>query len=429
MPGFVTIWLGQLVSVVGSHLTEWGLGVWIYQKTGSPTLFAINLLCMMLPNVLIAPLAGVVADRYDRRLILMLVDTGAALATLAVTGLLLTNRLEVWHIYAATTLSAACSAFQWPTYSAATTMLVPREHLGRAGGMAWIGESASQFIAPALAGALYVSSGLWSLLVIDLATFVFAVLMFLFVHIPQPEPKIQSAEDKETFWQELTYGWRYIVERPGLRGLLTYFAIANWCGSVAYPLLTTMLLNMTTPDMVGLVGSISGIGMVAGTAVMTAWGGPKRHALAVIGFDILAGVFIILTGLTPLIPVIVIAQAGLLATVPLSNGNSQAMWQSKVAPEVQGRVFAVRRMIAFSIIPLAYLAAGPLSEVFEPLLLSGGALAQSLGGMFGGGAGRGTGLLITLMGIGYFAVSTIAMLTPRIRRIDVELPDVRGGAV
>jgi len=134
MRTFLIIWFGQLISIIGSGLTGFGLSVWIYEQTGQALPIALNALFFNLPRVLLAPFAGAIADRYDRRSIMILADIGAAVATLGVVVMLLTGRLEVWHIYLSTILSSSFSAFQDPAYRASITMLVPKEDLARAGG-------------------------------------------------------------------------------------------------------------------------------------------------------------------------------------------------------------------------------------------------------------------------------------------------------
>jgi len=172
---FGVIWSGQLVSTIGSGLTGFALGVWIYQKTGSTTLFALNMLAFALPNLLVSPLAGALVDRWDRRWAMIFSDTGAGISTLVVALLFVSQRLEVWQVMLVTAAISAFSTFQWPAYSAATTMLVPKEQLGRASGMVQIGEAISQLISPALAGALFVTAGLGGVVLVDFVTYLFAV--------------------------------------------------------------------------------------------------------------------------------------------------------------------------------------------------------------------------------------------------------------
>jgi hypothetical protein len=185
---------------------------------------------------------------------------------------------------------------------------------------------------------------------------------------------------------------------------------------------------MTSPDVFGYLASIVGIGMLAGTLVMSAWGGPKRRVNGVLGFLMLAGAAMILMGLRPSIPLMAVAGFGLMFTMPIINGSSQAIWQSKVPPDLQGRVFSVRRMIAWSTLPLAYMIAGPLADnVFKPMLVEGGALAGSVGRVLGVGPGRGIGLMFVVIGFLAILAAGSGYLNPRIRRVEDELPDAVEG--
>lgn len=425
MRTFFVIWSGQLVSTIGSGLTGFALGVWIYQETGSVTLFSLNLLAVAVPNLIVSPFAGALVDRWDRRWVMLMSDTGAGLATLSIAILYMTGNLEVWNIILATAFNSAFSTFQWPAYSAVTTLLVPKEQLGRAGGMVQIGEAVSQLLAPAAAGALFVTVGLGGVIAIDFATYLFAVLTLLFVRVPSPERSEAGKEGQGSIWKEALYGWTYISARAGLLGLLLVFAATNFFSGLVYPLIMPMLMDMTSPDVLGYLVSIVGVGMLVGTLIMSAWGGPKRRIHGVLGFLMISGFFTSMLGVSPLIPMIAIAGFGLFFTFPIINGSSQAIWQSKVDPDVQGRVFAVRRMIAWSTTPLAYLVAGPLVDrIFRPLLLEGGALSESVGQVIGVGPSRGTGFLFIVVGTVTIAVSALGYLNPHVRNVEDELPDV-----
>jgi MFS family permease len=424
MRTFTIIWAGQLVSTLGSGLTSFALGVWIYKTTGSATLFAISLLIWILPNIAFSPLAGVITDRWDRRLVMIFSDSGAGLSSLFIVIMLLSGELQVWQVYLATFFNSAFSTFQWPAYSAATSLLVPKEQLGRAGGMNQIGEAISGLLTPALAGALFVSAGLQAILVIDVVTYLVALATLSVVRFPRPEKSPAETDKEGSFWSEAWYGWHYIRERRGLLGLLIIFACLNFLLSIVYPLLTPMLLDMTSADQVGYIASIAGLGSLIGTLIMSAWGGPRRRILGIFVAETLAGFFAVLLGLRPWIPVIALASFGMMAVLPISNACSQANWQTKVAADVQGRVFAIRRMIAFSIMPLAYALSGILAErVFEPAMSQGGALASSLGPVIGTGEGRGIGSMFVIAGILYMLCASLIMILPRVRRLEIELPD------
>jgi DHA3 family macrolide efflux protein-like MFS transporter len=424
MRTFFVIWSGQLVSTIGSGLTGFALGVWIYQETGSVTLFAMNMLAFAIPNLLVSPFAGALVDRWDRRWVMIMSDTGAGFATLSIALLYMTGNLQVWNIILATAVNSAFTTFQWPAYSAVTTLLVPKAQLGRASGMVQIGEAVSQLLAPAAAGVLFVTIGLGGVIVFDFATYIFAVLTLLFVRVPSPERSEAGDEGKGSLWKEALYGWTYISARAGLLGLLLIFAAFNFVSGLIMPLIMPMILDMTSADMLGYLVSIVGMGMLVGTLVMSAWGGPKRRIHGVLGFLMLSGFFTSLLGISPLIPVLAVAGFLLMFTMPIINGSSQAIWQSKVAPDVQGRVFSVRRMIAWSMTPLAYIIAGPLVDrVFKPLLLEGGALADSVGQLIGVGPGRGTGFMFIIVGAVSILVAGAGYLSPRVRNVEDELPD------
>ena len=424
---FFTIWFGQVISLTGSGLTGFALGVWVYQRTGSVTQFALISLFTSLPGIVMSPIAGALVDRWDRRTAMLLSDTGAGLCTLAIALLLLAGHLEVWHIYIALAISSTFSAFQWPAYSAATTLLVPKEHLGRASGMVQLGEAAAQIVSPALAGALVGIIQIQGVILIDFATFLFAVLTLLIIRVPRPEATAEGQAGQGSLLREAAYGWTYITARPGLLGLLVFFAATNFTSGIVGVLFTPLVLGFSTPAVLGSLLSIGGVGFLIGSLTMSAWGGPKPRVYGILGFSILQGIVLFAAGLPPRVVILAVAAFFYFFSLPVVNGCSQAIWQSKVAPDVQGRVFAVRRMIAWSSLPLAYLVAGPLADrVFEPLLAVGGPLAASVGQLVGVGPGRGIGFLYMVLGLISLLAVVVALLYPRLRRVEAELPDVIG---
>jgi DHA3 family macrolide efflux protein-like MFS transporter len=428
MRTFAVIWFGQLISTFGSGLSGFALGVWIYEETGSATLFAVSLFVFFLPTVVFAPFAGVIADRYDRRLVMLLSDSMAALATLFIFVMWGTDNLAVWHIYIANVVFSVANTLQWPAYSAATSLLVPKEHLGRAGGMVQVGDAISSLAAPAIAGTLYVTVGLRAILAIDVVTYLFALGTLVAVRFPQPEKTEEAQAGAGSFLQEAFFGWRYIMERPGLLGLQIILACANFALSTSHALITPMLLELTEPDVMGYIDSIGSAGYLLGTVVMSVWGGPKkRRIFGTYAFETSNALLLMVMGLIPSIPVIAASRFCLAATNSLANGCTQPIWQSKVAQDVQGRVFSARRMLSFSIIPIAYLVAGPLSEgVFQPAMSEGGWLASRIGHVIGVGPSHAMGLQIALGGLLYATATSFILILPRVRRMEIELPDAIG---
>ena len=421
---FVTVWAGQVVSTLGSSITGFALGVWTYEITRSPTLYAVTLLISVLPRVLLAPVAGVVSDRWDRRLVMMLADTGAGISSLLIVAVLLWSDLQVWHIYVATFINSAFSAFQWPAYAAATSLLVPKRHLGRAAGMTQIGDALSQLAAPAIAGALFVTAGLKAVLVIDICSYFVALGTLLLVRFPQPEVSEEDEGERGSFLKQAVFGWTYIRERSGLLGLLLVFALLNFLVSITFALYTPLILNMTTPDVLGYLNAVAGMGMLVGTVLMSTWGGPRRRILGIYAAETVLGLTTFAFGLRLTIPLLALNNFIFMMAMPISQGCSQAIWQTKVAPAIQGRVFAIRSMIASSIVPLSYALAGPMAEyLFEPWMMEDGVLARHLGPIIGAGPGHGIALIFILAGL-FYTLGALAIVThPRIRGIESEIPD------
>ena len=424
MQTFRIIWFGQLISTLGSALSGFALGVWLYEETGSTTLFALSMFVWFVPTVLFAPIAGVLADRYDRRLLMIYADGFAFLATSAIAVMVFSGKLVFWQIYVADIFFSMANTLQWPAYSAATSLMVPKENLGRAAGMTQIGDAISSLAAPAVAGALYVSAGLRTILIIDIITFLFALGTLYTVRFPQPKKTVEGEAGSGSFWREATYGWKYIRERKGLFHLLLVFAGLNFAISITLPLFTPMILQTSNADTLGYMSSIISVGMLLGTLLMSSWGGFKRRIYGSYLGESMIGIATILTGLFTSLPLITAAQFVGMIALPITNGSSQAIWQSKVAQDVQGRVFSVRRMIAFSIIPLAYLATGPVSErIFEPILVEIGKYSATLGRVFGTEPGRGIGLMFVVFGVIYFIVAQFILLDPHIRKVEITLAD------
>jgi DHA3 family macrolide efflux protein-like MFS transporter len=425
MSTFAVIWAGQLVSLIGSGLTSFALGVWVFERTGSVTQFALIGLSAALARTVLSPLAGVIVDRWDRRWLMILSDAGAGLCTLAIAGLLAADRLQIWHIYLAVALSAAFGAVQWPAYTAAITRLVPQGQLGRANGMVQFGQAAADILSPLLAGSLVQTIGLSGVIWIDVATFAFAVVSLLVVRFPAVRALSVAQPEKETFWREMTLGWRYIVARRGLFGLLLFLTVVNFIWGTVGALVVPMILSFAPSDVLGALLSIAGMGLLAGSLIMSAWGGPRRRINGVLGFELLSGFCFLLMGFRPSFGWIAAGALGAHMTIAIVYGSNQAIWQSKVAPDVQGRVFATQQMIARAAVPLAYLLAGPVAErLFEPLLSERGSLAASLGPIIGTGPGRGIGLMFIGMGLIKIVVSLTGYLLPKVRRVEDELPDV-----
>jgi len=422
---FLIIWIGQLVSLVGSQLTAFALGVWVYDETRSVLWLAITQIAFSTPQVLFSPWAGVLADRWNRRTVMIVSDVGAGLAVLAAGILYLTNQLQPWMVIPLNFWMAAFIALMWPAYTASITLLVPKEQYGRANGFVQLGEALTQIAGPAVAGVLYVTIRLGNMALIDFVTYLFAAtLMILFVRIPNPPRTEHEGQAKKSVLQEMRFGWEYIRARKGLLALLLYFFSLNFLGGIISPLFTPLILDNWEANVLGYLSTIMGVGMLVGTLVMSAWGGGKRKVFTLLGAGLVGSLFVAVMGIRISIPLLAVCGFGFMFTIPLMNASSQAIWQAKVAPEVQGRIFALRRTIAWSSQIVAPLLAAPLADyVFKPGMTEGGVLAAVFGPIFGVGENHGIGVLISVLGVAMTILCALTFFNPYIRNVEIDLPD------
>lgn len=428
---FLIVWTGQLTSILGTGMTTFVVIFFAFQVTQSATVLAFVGLSAFLPTVLFSPFAGTWVDRWNRKLVMVLADLGAGASTAILLVLLLSGRLEVWHLYPTSAIAGAFSAFHFPAYSAAVTLMIPKEHYARASGMISLAGSLSGILAPILAGTflfgLGQTQGLAIVFTLDILTVSAAVGTVAFVHIPQPAETEEGAVGKGSFWKELAYGFRYILQRRSLLNIQLIFFGVNFVASLAFILTAPLVLTRTGDDALalGTVLAVGAAGQVVGGAVLGVWGGPKRRIHGVLLGMVLSS----LLGefLFGLAREVILWSAALFLSgffIIFVNGSNQAIWQSKVAPDVQGRVFAVRRLIAQISAPAAFVVGGFAADLFfEPAMMAGGALAPIFGGFLGVGPGAGISLMFILAGIGGALIGFAGYAFRSVRDAEDILPD------
>jgi MFS family permease len=421
---FLVIWVGQFISLLGSGLTSFALSIWVLKHTQSVTQYTLTIVFAGLPGIILAPLAGALVDRWNRKWVLFFCTLGASLTVLVYSLLLSAGQLQVWHIYCGVVFNSIIGTFQWPAYIAAITMLVERKDYGRVNGLLEFGGAATTIAAPAIAGALVHFIGVERILIVDFCTFLVAALALLIVHVPQPEASEEAKGAKGSIWKEAAYGWTFIRERPGLLQLLLLFALFNLVVSLCGVAVLPMVYGFANEAAVGTIMSLVGVGMMLGGLIMTSTGGPKPRIYGLLGGWAMISVCFVLVGVRPNLWLV---GSGILLwyiAVPIINASSQAIWQSKTPHDVQGRVFAVRRMLAQFTVPIGDFSAGPLADkVFNPAMMAGGALAGSAGRLIGVGPGRGVALMLMTMAAVPALTALLGLLNPRIRNIETELPD------
>lgn len=428
MRNFLRLWTGQVFSIVGSSISGFALGIWAWEMTGKATPLAMVGFYFMLPMMVMSPFAGVWVDRLPRKIVMAISDIAAGIATFFLLVMFLNGRLEIWNIYIAAIINGLGQAFQWPAYSAAMSTMLPKEQYTRANALVSMAESGSQIFAPILAAALYPLIGLRWILVIDLSTLSLALFLLFLTKVP-PVNRAELKEDqKGTFFSELAYGFKFVFQRKPLLHLQIGFMLVNLFMGVRGAFATPLILSRTDNNLtlLGTIQSASAIGGLLGGMAMAAWGGMRRKSLMVTlgwtSFGFFGGV---LFGLARSAPLWLAASFLDMFFMPLANNGNQSLWQSKVPPSLQGRVFSVRRLIAMMVSPIAAAVAGPLADkVFEPGMAQAGSLInQVFTPIVGSGAGSGMSALALICGILGMTVGIYGWLNPNVRNADSLLPD------
>ena len=423
MKPFLLLWGSQAVSALGSAMTSYALMLWSYQQTQTASSIAWLSICSALPSIILAIAAGTLADRWDKKKIMLISDAAAALGTVAVLILYQAGSLALWHLYIVNTLISLMNAFQSPAAYVAVTLITPKDQYTRAGGLQSLSGSLVKILSPAAAAAVLAFANLETVLVIDLATFSVAFLTLLFVIKIPPVPQQGEAEGKLSFWKNCREGLQFLLSHKPLWHLILFFAGINFLASLgANGLLSAMILARTGSNSVilGTVTSAVGAGALAGSLLVTIAKPPKKRmpviflccALSFLINDIPLALG---RGLWVWVPGAFLSNAFL----PPLNANLSTVMRNKVPLELQGRVFAARDTFQYTSIPIGYALAGLLADhVMEPFMAGDSLARQALSKLVGTGAGSGMAVMILVSGLVGAAASLLALSSKGFRSLD-----------
>lgn len=423
MRGYTIVWSGQLVSLLGTGMKDFALVIWAWQLTGQATALALVAFFAFVPTVILMPFAGVMVDRYDRKWIMALTDATAGMASFGILVLYYLDSLELWHVYGLVLFAGAFQAFQWPAISAATTMMVPKRDYGRANAMLTTAQAASLVFSPIMAAVLLGVIDISGILAIDVITFLIALACLYAVPIPKPPASAEGAARRGSIWGQMAFGFSYIWERRPLLGLQLVIFVTNLVGTIGFTVLSPMILARTGNDatLLGTVMMVAGVGGVAGGVATAVWGVPHRKVRGLLAGLVVSGLGGIVVGLGRSLPLW--AVGGFLYTVtwPLTNACNQAIWQSKVPPDLQGRVFATRGLIATVGTPISQVIAGPMADLaLEPALMHATGIAAVL---VGSGPGAGMAMMVLVSSILATLVGVVGYAFRSVREVETLLPD------
>ncbi|WP_349877441.1 amino acid adenylation domain-containing protein [Micromonospora sp. HUAS YX12] len=421
MGRFMAITTGQLISSTGSALTAFALPIWLFNRTGSVAnlglLWALALIC----GVLMLPVAGALVDRVSRRRIMMTASCFAGSVQLVLAALLWTDNLVLWHIYMLVALSSVAGSFQRIAFQSAVPQLVPKRYLGHAMGITQLSTGVATLLMPAFAAGLLATIELKGILLVDVASYVFAVLTLAVVRFPDA----LGWRPRERLLVAIANGMRYSWRHRGFRLMLGYFALGNIFLAPALVLITPLVLSFGSPTQVAQVALAEAVGAVLGGVLMSLWGGPrKRRMIGVLIGNLGTAIGCVLIGLDASVAMICVGFCWLAMSMTTAQSIYATIVQVKVPQRFHGRVFSLNQTISWSTLPIGFALLAPgATALFEPMLAPGGALAGSVGAVIGTGPGRGIGFAYICFGVALILITLGGFAIRLLRRFDLEVED------
>ncbi|AOX00772.1 hypothetical protein BJP34_16165 [Moorena producens PAL-8-15-08-1] len=419
---FLFIWGGQLFAATGSAITRFSMNVWVYEYTESAIQFALISVFATLPFVLLAPVVGIVTDRWNRRWIMVISDLCATLGIFALGLLVLYGQLEPWHVYVFNALEATCAAFQTTALFASISLLVSKQNRGRANGLMSFLSGMARVLGPLL-GAVFID---WihvqGVLFLQLVCLVIGILPLLVITFPNL--KIEDKTAESSYIADMFLGLKYLRSYPGLVGVMLISSFTFLQMGAINVITTPLVITVASHDILGRILSCFGAGTIIGSLAIGFWGGPKLYMRVIYGCMLVNGILLVFAGWSSSLVIFTISISLFTLIRPVLYTFCQTILQNKVDLNIQGRVFSLKSALDAIAVPAGFLIVGPLAEkVFEPLMISDSLWANRIGTLIGTGVGRGMGLLLILLGGVSLLITLLASWYPRLRLLETELPD------
>lgn len=417
---FIILWLTQSFSALGSAMTGFALVIWVYQGSGSALTTAFLTICSYAPYILLSIFAGAISDRWNKKTIMLVCDSFAALCTVSVFVLLKTESLQVWHLYILNALNGLMNTIQQPASDVAVTLLMPEKYYQKTSGMRSFSNSLVTILTPVLATAVVAFAGIMAVIAFDLLTFLAAFLSLLFL-IQLPESCPLSAEKEMEpikILRTAKDGIDYLRVNKEILWLMLFLAAINFVASVYEAALPAMILSKESGQVLGAVNTCVGIATLAGSVMVTLLPAPKNRVRVICNsllFSMSTENFLLAFGKSPVVWCIGAILGWLF--IPLMNANMDVIFRTKIPTGMQGRMYSVRNTLQFFTIPLGYFSGGLLvDQVFEPFMEK---MPQdsTLTALFGSGKGAGAAFLFFVAGIAGVAVCLIFRKVKYIREM------------
>jgi DHA3 family macrolide efflux protein-like MFS transporter len=394
---FMVIWFGEMISCIGGGISSFGIQIYVFKLTGTALSVSIAVLCAFLPQTLLGPLAGSLADRFDRRF-MMIASNALAACALAMLLVVIHNGAPMWQIYTCIFLQSVSLSARDPAYKSTVSDLLSEDEYSRASGMVQFASSAQYLLSPFIAGILFAHFSISLLIIVDIFSYIFSIIATLYArkHIERKA----AAHSGSSMLNELTDSWRYLRQKEGLLLLIMITSVCTFYIGFIQTLFTPLIISFSNSSVLGNIESSSAIGMVISSLILS-FIKLRGNYIKITGRVLSAtGITIILLGVTTNVWIIGIMGFLFFMTLPFLNTTTDVLVRCNVPNENQGKVWGMISILSQIGYIIAYAISGFLADyVFNPLLKEGGVLAGTLGRIFGVGPTRGIGLLFAVSGI------------------------------
>ncbi len=394
---FLLLFAGEFISVIGGGLTSFGLGLYIFQQTGSASHMALLSLLGFLPGLILKVPAGVLADRYDRRLLMMIGDGLSGLGVLFILLCMLSGNCQLWQIYVGTTISSVFSALLEPSFTATITDLLTKEQYSKANGLMSLAGSSRYLFAPVIAGFLLAVADIKLILIIDICTFFITIVVAAVV---RKSIKSNACKVSEPFFDSMKEGWKAISGKRGMMVLIVTTSVICLFMGVFQVLGESFVLAFADAKTLGIVETVAASGMLV-TSVILGFKGIKKNYQRTLGIGLaVSGVGMTMFALTQNVYIICIFGFIFFAALPFANNSLDYLIRANIPAELQGRAWGFAGFISQLGYVIAYALCGVVADV--------------IGNATGKGVGAGSS--ITIIGSG-ICLAVVAVLMSGFRQI------------
>ena len=402
---FILLWATQSFSGLGSAMTSYALVIWSYEQQESALVTSMLMVCSYAPYVILSIFAGALSDRWNKKKVMLVCDSVAALGTVIIFMLLESGNLEIWHLYILNAVNGFMNTIQQPASEVAVTRILPKKYYQKVGGIRYFSNAVNSILTPIIATAFMAIAGIKVVIGFDLFTFIFAFITLLFF-IKIPEEKAIS-EKKESIFEAASIGINYLKKNRGILDLIFFLAAINFTASIYQAAFPAMILsrNGGSEKALGIVNAVIGITTLIGSIIASFMKTPKSRIRIICNcllFSMSTENFLLAFGQT--IPVWCLGGFCGWIAIPLMSTNLEAILRIKIPVDLQGRVYSIRDSFQFFTIPIGYFLGGLLvDKVFEPIMAiqdTDGLLVR----LFGSGKGSGAAFL-------FFVIAFVGIFT------------------